>query len=119
MDTNLQQLPKIDEIRRKLRAKLPELNERYGVVNLGVFGSFVRGEQTPVSDVDLLVEIDNPRMTLLQFVELRHYLCDLLGIEVDLVEKETLKPALGECILQEVEILCVVLVSTGIISMTC
>ncbi|MBV7339265.1 nucleotidyltransferase family protein [Chloroflexi bacterium TSY] len=105
MNANYQPRPTTNEIRQTLRAKLPELMERYGVVSLGLFGSFVRSEQTPISDVDLLVEIDNPHMTLLQFVELRHYLSDLLGIDVDLVERETLKPALGKRILREVELL--------------
>jgi predicted nucleotidyltransferase len=49
------------------------------------------------------VEIDNPQLTLLQFIELRDFLSDLLGVAVDLVEEETLKPALGEQILREAE----------------
>lgn len=96
-------LPTRDEIRQTLRQHSPELSRRYGVVNLRLFGSYVRGEQRPGSDVDLLVEIDNPQLTLLQFVELRDYLSDLLGVRVDLVEKETLKPTLGAQILREVE----------------
>lgn len=79
--------------------------ERYGVTSLGLFGSFVRNEQTDQSDLDLLVEINNPKMSLLKFVELRNHLTDLLGVEVDLVEKETLKPILGKRILQEVEVI--------------
>jgi predicted nucleotidyltransferase len=104
-------LPARDEIRRRLRQRLPELAQRYGVVKLHLFGSYGRGEQRPGSDVDhevgakrhLLVEIDNPQLTLLQFVELRDFLSDLLGVPVDLVEKETLKPVLGEQILREAE----------------
>lgn len=96
-------LPSRDEIRQILHQHLPELEGRYGVVSLRLFGSYGRGEQQPSSDVDLLVEIDNPQLTLLQFVELRDFLSDLLGVSVDLVEKETLKPALGEQILHEAE----------------
>lgn len=91
------------EIRQTIHQYLPELAQRYGVVSLGIFGSYVRNEQTPASDIDLLVEIDNPSLTLLEFIELRDRLADLLGIEVDLVEKETLKPAIGQQILSEVE----------------
>ncbi|MEZ4660082.1 MAG: nucleotidyltransferase family protein, partial [Caldilineaceae bacterium] len=70
-----------------LRKHLPDLTARYGVVRLGIFGSYVRDEPTPTSDLDLLVEIENPQLTLLQFIELQHNLSDLLGVEVDLVEK--------------------------------
>lgn len=96
-------LPSRDEIRQILHQHLPELARRYGVVSLRLFGSYGRGEQQPGSDVDLLVEIDNPQLTLLQFVELRDFLSDLLGVSVDLVEKETLKPVLGAQILREAE----------------
>ncbi|MEZ4708631.1 MAG: nucleotidyltransferase family protein [Caldilineaceae bacterium] len=92
-----------NEIRQILRKHLPAMTARYGVVRLGIFGSYVRKEQTPTSDLDLLVEIENPQLTLLQFIELQHYLSDLLGVEVDLVERETLKPQIGARILQEVE----------------
>jgi uncharacterized protein len=98
-------IPTKTEIRRILREQLPMLADRYGVTKLGIFGSTIRGTATGESDVDLLIEIDNPQLTLFQFIELRDYLSDLLGISVDLVEKETLKPALGERILREVELL--------------
>lgn len=97
--------PSQEQIRQTLQQHLPELTERYGVSSLGLFGSYARNEQNPDSDVDLLVEIDNPNLTLFEFVELRRYLSELLGIEVDLVEKATLKPAIGARILQEVEAL--------------
>ncbi len=42
-------------------------------------------------------------MSLLRFIELENYLSDLLGVKVDLVEKETLKPSIGRCILEEAE----------------
>lgn len=93
------------EIRQVLQQQLPLLAARYGVTSLWLFGSYVRNAATPTSDVDLLVEIDNPHLTLLQFVELRDYLSDLLGVPVDLVEKETLKPHLGKAILREVALL--------------
>ena len=90
------------EIESILREHLPDLERRYHVKSLGIFGSYVRGEQHENSDVDLLVEFDDPHLTLLEFVDLQNHLSDLLGISVDLVEKGTLKPALGERILQEV-----------------
>jgi uncharacterized protein len=86
-----------------LKAMLPELRDRYGVILLGVFGSYVRGEQTPNSDLDLLVEFDPAvRFGLLTFCELENTLSDRLTVKVDLVMKKALKPRIGEQILQEV-----------------
>ena len=85
-----------------LKVMLPELHDRYGVISLGVFGSYVRGEQTPDSDLDLLVEFDHRPLTLLRFIALEYELSDELQIKVDLVEKSVLKPKIGERILQEV-----------------
>nr|WP_320162252.1 nucleotidyltransferase family protein [uncultured Methanoregula sp.] len=90
-----------DEIRQDLRSHLPELRERYGVTYLGIFGSYVRGEQKTRSDVDLLVEFDRPG-TLLDFIHLQNDLVDLLGVRVDLVEKSGLKPAIRPYVLAEV-----------------
>ena len=82
---------------------MPELRDRYGVISLGVFGSYVRGEQTPDSDLDLLVEFDPAvRFGLLTYCELEHTLSDRLAVKVDLVMKTALKPRIGERILQEV-----------------
>ncbi len=94
--------PTLEEILHTLRAHLPELRGRHGVRTLGVFGSYARGAQKRRSDVDLLVEFDERPLTLLQVIALEHYLSDLLGVKVDLVEKSTLKPAIGRYILQEV-----------------
>lgn len=80
---------------------MPEMVERYGVKTLGVFGSYVHGEQRKGSDLDLLVEFyESP--SLLKFLALEHYLSDLLKVKVDLVMKDALKPAIGRHILREV-----------------
>ncbi|MDZ7304152.1 MAG: nucleotidyltransferase family protein [candidate division KSB1 bacterium] len=94
----------LEQALRILRAQLPALRERYGVKTLGVFGSYVRGEQKKRSDLDILVELDdqdNP-LSLLEFIALKNHLSDLLQVKVDLVEKSTLKPAIGKHILEEV-----------------
>lgn len=91
----------VDEIRQDLRAHLPELRHRYGITYLGIFGSYVRGEQKKTSDVDILVEFDRPG-TLLGFIHLQNDLADLLGVRVDLVEKNGLKPAIRPYVLGEV-----------------
>lgn len=95
--------PTLEEIFQRLRQVLPKLRSQYGVTSLGVFGSYVRGEQTETSDIDVLVEFEpDRRFGLLQFCALENELTDLLGRKVDLVMKDGLKPRIGERILQEV-----------------
>ena|SRR5712692_1678016 len=99
--TRMQRNGKLDRHISVLRKHLPELQERYGVRSLGIFGSFVRGEQRQRGDLDVLVEFDRAP-TLFGFIDLRDYLTDLLGVKVDLVMKSALKPAIGRHILAEV-----------------
>ena len=87
-----------------LRQHLPELKEKYSVSSLGVFGSYIRGEQTKDSDLDVLVQFDK-KPGLLKYIELENYLSDLLGIKVDLVMKSALKPNIGARILNDVKTL--------------
>jgi predicted nucleotidyltransferase len=94
--------PYTQEIIHTLRMHLPELQERYGISYLGVFGSYIRGQQRKRSDLDVLVEFDDRPLTLFQLLALERYLSELVGIPVDLVEKETLKPTIGRYILAEV-----------------
>ena len=83
-----------------LRQQLPLLSERYRVESLGVFGSYVRREQRPDSDLDVLVTFrETP--SLLKFIELENYLSDVLGVKIDLVMKDALKPHIGQHILNE------------------
>ena len=93
----------LERIIQTLKAILPELRDRYGVISLGVFGSYRRGEQTPDSDLDLLIEFDPAvRFGLLTYCELENSLSDRLAVKVDLVMKKALKPRIGERILEEV-----------------
>ncbi|HUT73955.1 MAG TPA: nucleotidyltransferase family protein [Armatimonadota bacterium] len=91
----------IQQVRRLLRRRLPDLRERYGVRSLGIFGSCVRGKRSRRSDLDILVEFDRPP-TLLQFVRIERELSEQLGAKVDLVMRSALKPAIGARILAEV-----------------
>lgn len=84
----------------KLRRTLPYLRDKYHVETLEVFGSFVRAEQQLTSDLDLLVTFSQ-LPGLIKFIELENYLSDRLGIKVDLVMKDSLKPAIGQRILSE------------------
>ena len=80
---------------------MPELSKQYRVHSLGVFGSYVRQENQPDSDLDLLVTFHEPP-SLFKFIELENNLTEALGIKVDLVMKTTLKPKIGRRILNEV-----------------
>ncbi len=91
----------LNRAKRILRAHLPELREQYAVTSLGVFGSYVRGEQKTRSDLDLLVEFERAP-SLFKYIELEDHLSALVGIKVDLVMKKTLKPHIGRAILAEV-----------------
>ena len=91
----------LEDLRRILHANKEELHRKYGVTEIGIFGSFVKNEQKETSDVDILVEFDKA-IDLLSFVNLKNYLTDLLKAKVDLVMKKALKPKLGQRILQEV-----------------
>jgi len=73
--------------------------KNYGVRELGVFGSFARGEQGPNSDVDVLVDLR--RETFRDYMGLLNFLESLFGRKVDLVMKDTIKPIIRERILRE------------------
>jgi uncharacterized protein len=87
---------------QKLHEMLPKLKEKYHVSYLGIFGSYIRGEQKPGSDLDILVEFSKTP-TIFKFVNLENYLSDALGVKVDLVLKDALKSNIGKHILSEVE----------------
>jgi predicted nucleotidyltransferase len=75
----------------------------YGVKNIGLFGSFVRGDQTPLSDIDILVEFIPEKHTFDNFMEVAFLLENLLGRKVELITPEALSPHIGPHILREVE----------------
>jgi len=91
----------LEDIRKILEKNYFVLKEKFKVKNLGIFGSFVRGEQKRKSDLDILVEFYET-IDLFTFIELKHFLSDLLDINVDLVIKETLKPRIKNNIEKEV-----------------
>ncbi|BBM69407.1 nucleotidyltransferase family protein [Rhodothermus marinus] len=91
----------VEEIRCILAGEMPFLKERFRVKFVGLFGSVVRGEAGEHSDLDVLVEFEEPP-TLFQFVELKDWLSRRLGCNVDLVMKSALRPHIKQHILQEV-----------------
>ncbi len=74
----------LDTIRREKRAEIVRLGELYGARQIRVFGSVARGDNTPASDVDLLVEMDQGR-TLFDLAGFVADVQDLLGVRVDVV----------------------------------
>lgn len=89
------------EIQQLIRGNLAELSRDYAVAEIGVFGSYVRDEQTPRSDLDILVVFSKP-VGFVSFMQLEEHLQQLLGIKVDLVTRAALKPQIGAHILSEV-----------------
>ncbi len=93
----------LNEIKSILNAHRRDICERYKVKEIGVFGSFVRGEQRKRSDVDILVEFARRDIPdLLKFIELERYIQRLLKKKVDLVRKGGIRPELKDTVLKEV-----------------
>ena len=90
----------LEEIKAILIPYKPFLIERFKIQELGLFGSYVRGEQTKDSDVDILVEFSQVP-TLFDLVEVEYLISDKLGLPVDLIDKKSLKAALRQQILNE------------------
>ena len=91
----------IEGIKSKIRKIMPILRDKYKIKTIGIFGSYVQGEQKKKSDIDILVEFYET-IDLFTFVELEEFLSEALGIKVDLVMKDTLKPRIKDRILKEV-----------------
>ena len=89
------------EILHILALEKEELRARFGVKNIGIFGSWVRGEQVTTSDLDILVEFEHPIGW--EIVDLHEYLEEILGVKVDLVSANAVKrkPKLWHAIQQE------------------
>jgi len=95
-------MTELERIKQRLQLHKSDLSNRYGISEIGVFGSYVRGKQTSFSDVDILVDFDR-KIGLFAFVNLKNYLASMLNINVDLVMKKALKREIGRRILREVE----------------
>lgn len=91
-----------EEIREIIGKNKGELKNQYGVKEIGIFGSYVRGKQKDVSDLDILIELEKP-IGFVKFMKLEKRISEIIGIRVDLVTKKALKPYIGRRILQEVK----------------
>lgn len=90
----------LDEIKCIIKQHGNVLAEKYGIAVVGIFGSYVRGEQKSTSDLDLLVEFLRP-ISLLELVGAEIYLSEILGMKTDLVPKRDVRAELRESILNE------------------
>ncbi len=88
-------------IMQMIASEKPALKKTFCVKEIGIFGSYVRGEQKKGSDIDVLVEFERP-VGMFHFLELEEHLSRLLGAKVDLVSRRALKHYIGKRILSEV-----------------
>ncbi|MCX7726152.1 MAG: nucleotidyltransferase family protein [Chitinispirillaceae bacterium] len=92
----------LKEIQTILAKSKNELREKFGVKEVGIFGSYVRGEEHEKSDIDILVEFLDGYKTFDNYKELKFYLEELLETCVDLISKTALKPRFASYILEDV-----------------
>lgn len=91
----------VADIEKIIEEKREELFIKYKIKNIGIFGSYARNNAKEKSDIDLIVEFEEP-VSLLGVIKAENYLTELLGIRVDLVPKEDIRKELKETILKEV-----------------
>jgi len=90
----------LEQIKSIINEHRRELEERFKVKSIAIFGSYVRGEQSSKSDIDILVTF-NKSVSLLHIVSLENYLSDILEIKVDVVPAKNVRAELKEVILRE------------------
>ena len=91
----------LDAVKRCLTDQKSLLKNKYHISKVGIFGSYVRGEQRNESDVDILIDYDEAP-SLISLIEMENMLSDLLGMKVDIVTSKGLKPQIRQHILDEV-----------------
>ena len=90
----------LDEIKKHLIEVKSVLRNEYDVIEIGIFGSFSRGEQTEYSDIDILVDYTKD-ITLLDIARLQYYLEEVLKHKVDVVPKSCIRNELKPIISNE------------------
>lgn len=94
-------MQRAEGFREELKALKPSLQEEYGVEAIGIFGSYVRDEQHDENDLDVLVRFSEP-IGLLDFVRSENELTEHVGVDVDLVTEQSLKPRIEARVSDEV-----------------
>ncbi len=90
----------IEAIKKRIREDQQIYKDQYKIKELKIFGSYIKSEHTKTSDLDMLVEFEQP-VSLLHLVSLENYLTDTLKVKVDLVPRVSLREELKEQILNE------------------
>jgi uncharacterized protein len=94
----------LEEVKKILKEHKAEVSRKYRVNEIGIFGSFVRGEQKRRSDIDILVEFEPRNIPgLIKLIEMEMYLEKLLRKKVDVIIKSGIRPELKKIILKEVD----------------
>ena len=92
----------LESIEKKIKDIKPELEKKFGVKKIGIFGSYAKGLEDEQSDVDILVEIERP-MGLIKFIKIEQYLTRRLNRTVDLLTFESIKSYMKDDLLKEVK----------------
>ncbi len=92
----------IADVINHLSANKQKYHELYGITRIGVFGSFVRNEQTQFSDIDLVVEMDPLRKNLHNYLQFKRHMEKTLQLPVDVGFEHTLKPIAKESIQRQI-----------------
>ena len=92
----------IQEIKQKIKEMLPDIQKRFFIVEIGVFGSYATEHQTEASDIDILVTFLDGHNDFFNYSRLKDYLEMSFGKTVDLVPKDAVKTELRDSILKEV-----------------
>lgn len=90
-----------EEIKNIIAQNIPAIKDKYHVKQMGIFGSFAKGEEKNDSDVDILVEFSSP-IGFFDFIRLENYLSKILNKKVDLVSQKAIKPIIKNSVLDEV-----------------
>ncbi len=88
----------------KFKKQLDEICRQNNVAMLGVFGSVARGEDTPESDVDLLIKLKEP-VGLIEFIRLEDKFVEIFGRKVDLATEKSLHPLIRQNVLNDLKVL--------------
>lgn len=100
INLGMKRMKSLEKLKVDLEAIKPMLKERYKVKTIGIFGSYIRGEQTKKSDLDLLVSFSEP-IGIYKFIEVEEFITNKLRVKVDLVQKGALLSMIKDQVLNE------------------
>lgn len=92
----------IEEVIAYIKKNRRLFHDKFGVTNIGIFGSFVRGEQTSSSDIDMVVEMEKDRKNIHNFLQLKRFIEKEIKRKVDIGFEHSLKAAIREKIKEQI-----------------